>query len=144
LDIVDRHFAAENAHDVEGTLATYTDDIVWDDVTHPLAPVRGKEEVGAVYTGILHSIPDVHLESVKRLTAEGGKVVIDESILTGHVHGSWAGVEGEGAPVRIRILHVFEPREGLISYENGWFNAADVIRQVDEWKAGPRSSRPAS
>ena len=33
MDIVDRHFAAENAHNVEATLATYTDDIVWDDVT---------------------------------------------------------------------------------------------------------------
>ncbi|MCA1734844.1 MAG: nuclear transport factor 2 family protein [Actinobacteria bacterium] len=50
---MDRHFAAENAHDVEGTLATYTDDIVWDDVTHPEAPFHGKEEVGKVYSSIL-------------------------------------------------------------------------------------------
>jgi ketosteroid isomerase-like protein len=31
LDIIERHFAAENAHDVQATLETYTDDIVWDD-----------------------------------------------------------------------------------------------------------------
>jgi ketosteroid isomerase-like protein len=48
VDIIDRHFAAENAHDVEGTLATYTDDIVWDDVTHPDAPFRSKDDVAAV------------------------------------------------------------------------------------------------
>lgn len=135
MDIIDRHFAAENAHDVEATLATYTDDIVWDDVTHPDSPFRGKEEVGAVYGGILDAIPDVHLESVKRFTGEDGRFVVDESVLTGHVHGSWAGVEGDGAPVRVRILHVFELRDGLIAYENAWFNAADVVAQVEAWKA---------
>jgi steroid delta-isomerase-like uncharacterized protein len=135
MDIIDRHFAAENAHDVEGTLATYTDDIVWDDVTHPDSPFRGKENVGAVYSGIIDAIPDVHLESVWRVSADDGNAVIDESILTGHVHGSWSGIEGGGAPVRVRILHVFELRDGLIARENAWFNAADVVRQVEAWKS---------
>ncbi|TMD20727.1 MAG: nuclear transport factor 2 family protein, partial [Chloroflexi bacterium] len=45
LDIIDRHFAAENAHDIEATLATYTDAIVWDDITHPGSPFRGKQAV---------------------------------------------------------------------------------------------------
>lgn len=68
MDIVDRHFAAENAHDVESTLSTYTDDIVWDNVTYPDAPFYGKEEVAGVYTSILDAIPDVVLESVKRFS----------------------------------------------------------------------------
>ncbi len=46
MDIIDRHFAAENAHDVPATLATYTDDIIWDDITHPDSPFHGKEAVG--------------------------------------------------------------------------------------------------
>jgi steroid delta-isomerase-like uncharacterized protein len=135
LDIIDRHFAAENAHDVEATLATYTDDIVWDDVTHPQSPFEGKDAVGSVYSGILDAIPDVRLESVKRLVSPNGAFVVDESILTGHVEGSWAGVAGRGAPVRTRILHVFELRDGLIARENAWFNAADVVRQVEDWNA---------
>ncbi len=130
MDIIDRHFAAENAHDVEGTLATYTDDIVWDDVTHPDSPFRGKTEVAEVYSGIIDAIPDVHLETVKRFTGEGGRFVVDESILSGHVEGDWAGINGGGAPVEVRILHVFELRDGLISYENAWFDAADVQRQI--------------
>jgi ketosteroid isomerase-like protein len=48
MDIIDKHFAAENAHDIPGTLATYTDDIVWDDVTHPLCTVQGREATGAI------------------------------------------------------------------------------------------------
>ena len=135
MNIIDRHFAAENAHDVEATLATYTDDIVWDDVTHPDSPFKGKEAVGTVYTSIIDAIPDVHLETVKRIDA--GSTVVDESILTGHVRGSWAGIEGRGARVRIRILHVFEVRDGLIAYENAWFDSAAVARQVDAWTSDP-------
>ena len=133
MDVIDRHFAAENAKDVEATLETYTDDIVWDDVTHPDAPFHGKEEVAAVYSTILDAIPDLNLRSVKRFSGEGGRFVVDESILTGHVEGDWAGVNGGGAAVEVRILHVFELRGGLISYENAWFDAADVQRQIAAW-----------
>lgn len=118
---------------MEGTLATYTDDIVWDDVTHPDSPFRGKEEVAAVYTSIIDAIPDVHLTTVKRFRGDGGRYVVDESMLTGHVEGEWSGMNGGGAPVRVRILHIFELRDGLISYENAWFDAADVQRQITEW-----------
>jgi steroid delta-isomerase-like uncharacterized protein len=132
--VVDRHFAAENAHDVAATLATYTDDIVWDDVTHPLSPVHGKDAVGAVYSDIMDAIPDVRLETVRRLEDGSGTFVVDESILTGHVDGAWAGIYGEGAPVRVRILHVFNLTDGLISRENTWFDSAEVTRQVLGWK----------
>jgi steroid delta-isomerase-like uncharacterized protein len=134
MEIIDRHFAAENAHDVAGTLATYTDDIVWDDITHPDSPFSGKTQVGEVYSGIIDAIPDVHLETVRRFSGEGGRFVVDESILTGHVEGEWSGMSGGGAPVRIRILHIFEVRDGLICFENAWFNAAEVERQISAWK----------
>jgi steroid delta-isomerase-like uncharacterized protein len=135
LDIIDRHFAAENAHDVQATLDTYTDDIVWDDVTHPDAPFHGKEEVGRVYSSIIDAIPDVVLTSVKRFAGEEGKYVVDESILSGHVEGQWSGMDGGGAPVRVRILHIFELRDGLICYENAWFDASAVRRQIAAWRS---------
>ncbi len=135
MDIIDRHFAAENAHDVEATLATYTDDIVWDDVTHPDSPFHGKEQVAEVYGSIIDAIPDLHLETVRRFASGDGRWVTDESIITGHVQGDWAGVSGGGAPVRIRILHVFEVRDGLIAYENAWFDAAAVQQQIQAFHA---------
>jgi predicted ester cyclase len=90
--------------------------------------------VGGVYSSILDSIPDVHLETVRRFTGEDGRYAVDESIITGHVEGEWAGVRGDGAPVRVRILHIFELKDGLITYENAWFDAAEVQRQIAEWK----------
>ncbi len=132
-DIIERHFAAENAHDIDGTLATYTEDIVWDDPPNPASPFRGKREVARVYVSMLESIPDLHLESVKRFTREGGRYVVDESIVTGHVHGQWAGTPGSGASIRVRLLHVFELRDGLICYENGWLDTHEVLRQIEAW-----------
>ncbi len=140
MDIVDRHFAAENAHDVEATLATYDDDIVWDDITHPLSPIHGKAAVGEVYSSIIDAIPDIKLTSIRRFSSGDGSWVVDESIAGGHVHGEWAGIEGGGAPVEIRMLHVFELRDGLIVYENTWFDSAAVRRQVDAWKEGRAES----
>lgn len=139
MDIIDRHFAAENAHDVAATLATYTDDIVWDDVTHPDSPFHGKESVGEVYSSIIDAIPDVRLRSTKRFTGEDGRFVVDESIISGHVHGEWVGMHGGGAFVEIRMLHIFEIRDGLICYENAWFDAAEVHRQIEAWAASSES-----
>ena len=132
LDVIDRHFAAENAHDIEATLATYTEDIVWDDVTHPGSPFRGKRAVAEAYGGILQAIPDLNLRSVMRFHC--GEHVIDESTLTGHVVGEFAGIAGGGAPVSVRLLHVFDLRDGLIARENAWFDSAAVIRQVERFR----------
>jgi uncharacterized protein len=129
MDIVEQHFAAENAHDVPGILATYTDDIVWDNVPDPSGPCQGKDAVAPQYIAIHAAIPDSHFESVLRFSSGGH--VIDEAIVTGHVQGNFLGVEGGGAPVRFRFLHVFDVRDGLISREQGWWDTAGIIRQIE-------------
>jgi len=130
MDLIERHFAAENDHDVAGTLATYVDDVVWDDVANPMCPVQGKEATSVMYQGVLSSIPDIHLEPIVRFSC--GDHVVDESLLTGHVEGSFLGVSGGGAAVSFRILHIFDLRDGLISREQVWFDSADVKRQIIE------------
>jgi steroid delta-isomerase-like uncharacterized protein len=129
MDIIERHFAAENAHDVAATLATYTDDVIWDDVGHPACPVHGKSATGEMYEGIMDAIPDLHIASVLRFG--DGDHVVDEAIATGHVAGSFLGVDGGGAPVKFRMLHVFDLRDGLIAREQAWFDTAGVLRQIE-------------
>jgi steroid delta-isomerase-like uncharacterized protein len=129
MNVIDRHFAAENAHDVPATLETYTDDVVWDDVGHPACPVRGKEAASLMYEGIMEAIPDLHIESVLRFAS--GEHVVDEALARGHVQGTFLGVEGGGAPVSFRMLHVFDLRDGLIAREQAWFDTAGVIRQIE-------------
>lgn len=129
MDIIERHFAAENAHDVPATLDTYTDDVIWDDVGHPACPVQGKAATAGMYEGIMAAIPDLHLESVLRFS--NGDHVVDEALATGHVQGSFLGVDGGGAPVSFRMLHVFDLRDGLIAREQAWFDTAGVLRQIE-------------
>jgi steroid delta-isomerase-like uncharacterized protein len=126
--VIERHFAAENAHDIAATLTTYTDDVVWDDVANPACPVRGKQATAGMYEGILSAIPDLQLTSTVRFAAGGH--VVDESLASGHVHGSFLGVDGGGAPVSFRMLHVFDLRDGLICREQAWFDTASVLRQI--------------
>jgi steroid delta-isomerase-like uncharacterized protein len=129
MDIIDRHFAAENAHDVPATLDTYTDDVIWDDVAHPACPVHGKEATAGMYEGIMAAIPDLRLEPVLRFGDD--KHVVDEARASGHVEGVFLGVEGGGAPVSFRMLHVFDLRGGLIAREQAWFDTAGVLRQIE-------------
>lgn len=127
-NVIDRHFSAENAHDVAATLATYTDDIVWDEVANPACPVYGKEAAGSMYESIMAALPDLQMKSVLRFS--DADHVVDESRATGHVDGKFLGVEGGGAPVAFRILHVFDLRDGLISREQAWFDTALILRQI--------------
>lgn len=90
--------------------------------------------MAAIYSSIIDAIPDIGLTSVKRFSGEDHRFVVDESILSGDVHGEWAGMNGGGAPVSVRILHIFELRDGLICFENAWFDAANVQRQIISWK----------
>jgi steroid delta-isomerase-like uncharacterized protein len=140
VDVIERHFAAENAHDVAATLATYTDDVVWDDVAHPACPVRGKDATRLMYEGIMAAIPDLRLERITRFAT--GDHVVDESQATGHVLGTFLGVDGGGAAVSFRILHVFDLRDALISREQAWFDTAGVLRQIAEHAQAAGTTEP--
>ncbi len=96
MDIIERHFAAENAHDVPATLDTYTEDVVWDDVGHPDCPVRGKDAATGMYEGIMAAIPDLRIESVLRFG--NGEHVVDEALVTGHVEGSFLASKVRARP----------------------------------------------
>ena len=134
LAIVETHFAAENAHDIPGTLATYAEDLVWDDVSNPECPVKGKDAAARNYAEILATIPDLTMVSTFRFASADH--VVDESILSGYVRGSFLGIEAHGTPISFRILHVFDIRDGLIAREQAWFDTAGVIRQIEEHKRG--------
>jgi steroid delta-isomerase-like uncharacterized protein len=142
LAIVEQHFAAENAHDIPATLATYADDLVWDDVSNPDCPVQGKEAAAANYADILATIPDLTMVSTLRFAS--GEHVVDEAVLSGHVRGFYLGIEADGAPVSFRILHVFDIRDGLISREQAWFDTAGVMGQIEAYLRERRGASPGS
>lgn len=94
-DVIAAHFAAENAHDIAAILATYTDDVVWDDVANPACPVRGKQAAAGMCEGIMAAIPDLQLESIVRF--ETGAHAVDESVAAVPADAT-ALVEAAGSP----------------------------------------------
>jgi steroid delta-isomerase-like uncharacterized protein len=69
LKLDEANFVAWNAHDVDGSLANYSDDIVWIDVGIP-EPLRGKEGVRQYIQGWFSAFPDIKLTVKNRLVTE--------------------------------------------------------------------------
>jgi len=111
--ILERHFAAEQKRDINAILATYSDDIEHDAVGRDPNPITGKAAIGVFYREFLNDLEHAKVIPVRRLY--GDDFAVDESIVEGYAHGRPYDLEGYGRPVRFRLLHLFEFRDGLIS-----------------------------
>ncbi len=69
LKLDEKNFEAWNAHDVDGSLALYSDDVVWVDVGIP-EPLRGKEAVRQYIEGWFSAFPDIMITVTNRLVTE--------------------------------------------------------------------------
>jgi uncharacterized protein len=82
--------------------------------------LRGGERIAGYYRGLLGALRIDRFEPVRRWY--GDRHVVDESILHGTAVGRVFGLEGRGRPVRVRLLHVFDFADGLISRESAWLD----------------------
>ena len=116
LAAVEAHFHSEATNEVEKALELYTDDIVWESPARDLA-IHGKEATGEMYRKMFASFQVEEFRCLQRFATEDR--VIDDSVATVVLVGD--GVVNAPAPVgsrvEIRLLHVFEMREGKISRE---------------------------
>ena len=116
LAAVEAHFHTEATGEIDRALELYTDDIVWESPARQLV-FQGKEATGAMYRRMFESFQVEEFRQLQRFATEDR--VVDDSVATvvivgGGVINSPAPV---GARVEIRLLHVFEMREGKISRE---------------------------
>ena len=126
--ILERHFTALQNRDLDGILATYTDDIEHDAVGSDPNPIRGKPAVGSFYRESLGDLASTKVIPVRRLY--GDRFAIDESIVDGYAQGRPFDLEGYSRPVRFRVLRLFEFADGLIARESAWFDIVAVQRQL--------------
>ena len=126
---LDEHFGFEAADDVEGVLATLTDDVEHDIVGWPAGPVRGHDRVRPFYEALFADLADGRVESRRRLYGEN--FMVDDSVWRGTAPGRPFGIEGKGRPLEFRLLHVLEFSEvGDISRENVWIDLASIQQQL--------------
>lgn len=129
-EALDKHFGYEAADDVEGVLATLTEDVEHDIVGWPTGPSRGKAATRAFYEATFADLGEGRVESLRRLYGEN--FMVDDSVWSGVATGRPFGFEGRGRPLEFRLLHVLEfAEDGRISRENVWLDMAAIQKQLE-------------
>jgi ketosteroid isomerase-like protein len=117
LAAVENHFHSEALSDVAAALETFTDDVVWE-APAPNGLNRsftGKEAVGRNYRQLWASIRNVNFQPLQRFATEDR--VVDDSIVTFEVAKDGYWHFPVGSKVEMRLVHIFEMRDGKIARE---------------------------
>jgi ketosteroid isomerase-like protein len=117
LAAVESHFHSEALNEVEAALKTFTDDIVWE-APAPNGLNRsfsGKEAAAKNYRDLFASMRDVKFQFLQRFATENR--VVDDSIVTFEVAKDGYWHFPVGSKIEMRLVHIFEMRDGKISRE---------------------------
>jgi steroid delta-isomerase-like uncharacterized protein len=124
------HYEAENRHDLDGLLATFSSSRASYDI-----PAFGKEgqpadaaAVRKMWEGILDVFPNIHHE-VLRLR-HGDDFILVEYIVSGTQKADWAGILATGRSFAIRVAAVYEFDGEELVCERVYTDVADWIRQL--------------
>ena len=126
--LVDGHFRAEEAGDVDAIVDGFIPEVEHDVAGRPGGPLRGGEQIAGFYRALLAELRIDRFETVRRWY--GADHVVDESILHGTAAGRPFGFEGRGRTVRVRLLHVFDFEHGRISRESAWIDRSALEQQL--------------
>jgi len=126
LQVLDRHVAAENAHDLAATLATLTPDCEFVDGALGMR-WSGHEGAAAHYTMWWDAF-DVQVTGERLHLAEDSAVA--ETTWMGTHVGTFAGIAATHRPVEFTVAVVVEFRDGLMASERFYWDAAGLARQL--------------
>ena len=128
---MDEHFAFEGRDDIDGVLATLTDDVEHDIVGWPFGPAHDREGARKFYETLFVDLSDGKVRRMKRLY--GPNFMVDESIWSGRAPGMPFGLEGRNRALEFRLLHVMEFADsGDIKRENVWIDLASIVQQLPQ------------
>jgi hypothetical protein len=128
---MDEHFAFEAKDDVEGVLATLTDDAEHDIVGWPTGPTRGRGGARPFYETLFADLAEGRIECLRRLY--GDDFMVDESLWRGRAVGMPFGLQGRDRPLEFRLLHVVQFADGGdIARENVWIDLASIQQQLPQ------------
>jgi ketosteroid isomerase-like protein len=117
LAAVENHFHSEAVNEVEAALETFTDDVVWE-APAPNGLNRsfsGKRAAAENYRALFASMRNVKFELLQRFATADR--VVDDSIVTFEVAKDGYWHFPVGSEIEMRLVHIFEMRDGKISRE---------------------------
>ncbi|MBE0612309.1 MAG: ester cyclase [Burkholderiales bacterium] len=125
--ILQKHVAAETVFDLEGTLATLTEDCLFEDV--PSGEVyRGREDAGGYYREWWDAFGNV--PSSSRLYIPAGNSMIVETRFVGTHRGAYRGVAPTGRPIDLPVAIFISFRDGLLEGERFYYDRATLFAQL--------------
>jgi len=119
LDLVEMHLQEENPFRIDECVKLYTEDAIWEAPTRGVS-YRGRDEIKKNYLRIFEHTADFAFEPIDRY-ATPDRVFVDAWVrfrITGDAFDN--APLPIGTKVKMRLLHSFHIRDGLISRENGY------------------------
>jgi steroid delta-isomerase-like uncharacterized protein len=125
--ILAAHIKAEIAFDIEGTLATLTDDCLFEDMPSGMR-YTGKAEVRRYYSQWWSAFGNVPSGSRRHVPA--GDSLIVETRFVGTHRGVFEGMAPTGRPIDLPVAIFIGFRDGLMSGERFYYDRATLLSQI--------------
>jgi steroid delta-isomerase-like uncharacterized protein len=125
---IDEHVRQENRHDLDGLLATFGNEAVyedapWDERHEGMAAVR------EYYASLFRAAPDLHVEVRNRHVAE--EAIVLEVMITGTHLGAWRGLPPTGRRLAFPLCGVFTFDDNdRMRGERIYYDRVSVLRQL--------------
>jgi steroid delta-isomerase-like uncharacterized protein len=130
-DLVQREFAAWNAHDADKVASFYTDDVVYEDVAFGMK-AHGHAEMHKLAADFFAAVPDLKLELVSNASMG------DRGSVEWVFGGTDVGLYKTGKKFSVRGASVYELRGEKFSSNRDYYDSASIMRQVGILPAAPQ------
>lgn len=127
--LVVRHLTAENAHDLEGTLATLHPECRFDDLATGQTWF-GHEGAAAHYRQWWNTFDVEVTRSPGQISVQSADGRISEATWRGRHIGKFLGIEPTGRSIVLPFVVVLSFRDGLMSGERFHYDLASLLRQI--------------
>lgn len=127
IKVQDQHIAAENAKDLDGAVATFTDDCVYEIVALGIR-FDGKQGVALQYSALFYTFPDS--EFVVDGRAFGDDTLVEWGTFSATMTGEFLGVAPTGRRLELPIIAVVPFAGGLMAGERVYYDIATVCDQL--------------
>ncbi|WP_375788614.1 nuclear transport factor 2 family protein [Bradyrhizobium sp. Pha-3] len=119
LDLVHMHFEAENPERIDECIRLYTGDAEWEAPARRIS-YKGPQKIKEMYLRLFASAHEFSFTPIERWATPDR--VLDDSVFTFQLAGD--GFENAPLPigtrVRMRLIHNFHIRDGMIAKEIGY------------------------
>ena len=128
IALVEQHIRLENAHDLEGVLATFGDSARYDDEPWD-EHYKGRDGVREFYEQLMRALPDLIID-VQHQHVSNDAVLV-EVIIRGTHLGGWRGLPATGRRVQFPLCGVYTfDAEDRLAGEKIYYDRATVLRQL--------------